>query len=77
MLVAERDKALWQAFATLGGRCQALLRMLAADPPVGYDEIGAALEMPIGSIGPTRGRCLDRLRAAAEHAGITDASSGS
>jgi hypothetical protein len=33
-----------------------------ADPPPSYQQVAVALEMPIGSIGPTRGRCLDRLR---------------
>lgn len=77
MLVAERDELLWTAFAKLGGRCQALLRMLAADPPPAYEEISAALDMPIGSIGPTRGRCLERLRMRLENSGITDAPAGS
>ncbi len=46
----------------IGERCQALLRMLSAPDPPSYEEIGAALEMPIGAIGPTRARCLDKLR---------------
>lgn len=64
LLEQERDAALWRAFATLPARCQALLRMLGTDPPPSYDEIGAALGMAVGSIGPTRGRCLDALRRA-------------
>jgi DNA-directed RNA polymerase specialized sigma24 family protein len=36
--------------------------MLMADPPVSYAEISDQLGVPVGSIGPTRGRCLDRLR---------------
>jgi DNA-directed RNA polymerase specialized sigma24 family protein len=36
--------------------------MLMADPPVPYTEISDQLGLPIGSIGPTRGRCLARLR---------------
>jgi RNA polymerase sigma factor (sigma-70 family) len=62
LIVRERDAALWRAFRAIGERCQALLRMLAAPDPPSYEEIGAALEMPIGSIGPTRTRCLDKLR---------------
>jgi RNA polymerase sigma factor (sigma-70 family) len=62
LLEAERATALWSAFGRLPARDQALLRMLIADPQPSYEEIGAALEMPIGSIGPTRGRALDRLR---------------
>jgi RNA polymerase sigma factor (sigma-70 family) len=63
LLEAERDRALWSAFRRLPARDQALLRMLVAEPQPSYDEIAAALGMPIGSIGPTRGRALDRLRA--------------
>ena len=44
-------------------RCAALLRVLAADPAPSYEEVGAALEMPVGSIGPTRARCLGQLRS--------------
>ena len=48
--------------ARLRPRDQALLRMLVADPAPSYDEIAGTLAMPIGSIGPTRGRWLARLR---------------
>jgi RNA polymerase sigma factor (sigma-70 family) len=71
LLAAERDKALWQAFAKLPARCQALLRLLATDPAPSYDEIGAALGLAVGSIGPTRGRCLDSLRRAMTSGRIT------
>jgi RNA polymerase sigma factor (sigma-70 family) len=71
LLESERDSALWDAFVQLDERCQLLLRMLIADPPATYEEIMAALDMPIGSIGPTRGRCLERLRKHAEAAGIS------
>jgi RNA polymerase sigma factor (sigma-70 family) len=66
----ERYDALWQAFARLGERCQALLRLLSVPDPPSYEEIGAALEMPIGAIGPTRSRCLEKLRGSPELAGI-------
>ena len=62
LLEAERDAVLWSAFERLPARHQALLRMLVAEPQPSYEEIGAALGMPIGSIGPTRGRALSRLR---------------
>jgi len=62
LLTAERDEQLWQAFERLPPRCQLLLRVLMTDPPPSYEEASAALGMPIGSIGPTRARCLDRLR---------------
>jgi hypothetical protein len=44
-----------------------------ADPAPSYAEVGAALGMPIGSIGPARARCLDGLRRhLASHEGILD-----
>jgi DNA-directed RNA polymerase specialized sigma24 family protein len=70
LLVSERDAALWRAFGTLTARCQALLRVLVADPVPSYDELASALAMPIGSIGPTRARCLERLRRHPDIAGI-------
>jgi RNA polymerase sigma factor (sigma-70 family) len=66
LLQAERDTALWAAFARLSPRDQRLLRMLVADPQPSYEEIGTALAMPTGSIGPTRGRALQRLRCGLE-----------
>jgi RNA polymerase sigma factor (sigma-70 family) len=78
LLAAERDRELWTAFARVPARCQALLRMLVADPPVPYQQIGEVLDMPVGSIGPTRARCLDRLRAAlSDVGGITAEADGS
>jgi RNA polymerase sigma factor (sigma-70 family) len=62
MLTQERDKALWRAFKTLPPNCRVLLLMLHSDPAFSYEEVSASLEIPVGSIGPTRGRCLDRLR---------------
>jgi RNA polymerase sigma factor (sigma-70 family) len=61
-LAAERSDILWRAFAGLPPRCQTLLRVLMADPSPSYQQVAAAMDMPIGSIGPTRGRCLERLR---------------
>lgn len=63
VLTTERDQALWAAMGMLSAACQRLLRLLAADPPPSYEEVSAALRMPIGSIGPTRRRCLSHLRA--------------
>ncbi len=65
LLLDERDAALWRALATLSDRCRRLLRVLMASPPPSYTEVAAALDMRIGSIGPTRQRCLDRLRQVA------------
>jgi len=62
LLEDERDVELWASFAKLPERCQQLLRVLmACDRPV-YAEVSTAFDMPIGSIGPTRMRCLERLR---------------
>jgi len=62
LLRAESDAELLEAFSRLRPRDQALLRMLVADPAPSYEQIASELGMPIGSIGPTRGRCLARLR---------------
>jgi RNA polymerase sigma factor (sigma-70 family) len=62
LLERERDGALWRGFTRLRTSDQELLRLLVADPRPPYEEIAAALEMPIGSIGPTRQRALERLR---------------
>jgi DNA-directed RNA polymerase specialized sigma24 family protein len=68
LLARERSAALRGALARIGERCQALLRMLAAVSS--YEEIGAALGMPVGAIGPTRARCLEKLRRSPELAGL-------
>jgi RNA polymerase sigma factor (sigma-70 family) len=66
LLARERDRALWAALRSIDERCQALLRMVSSPDPPSYEEIGAALDMPIGAIGPTRARCLDKLRRTLE-----------
>lgn len=58
----ERDLVVQQALALLPLRCQDLLLALVGDPPMSYAEISERLGMPIGSIGPSRARCLDELR---------------
>ena len=60
--MAERNAVLRELFAELPVRCQQLLSMLMSDPPDSYATIHEALGIPIGSIGPQRARCLDRLR---------------
>ncbi len=62
LFIAERDTALREAFATLSPRCQHLLAMLAADPPVSRAEISATLGIAVGDIEPVRRRCLDAFR---------------
>lgn len=55
---------LWDHVSRLSPRCQALLRVVAYAATPDYAAISRALAMPVGSIGPTRGRCLASLRAA-------------
>ncbi len=62
LLTAERHTALREAFAHLPPHCQQLIAMLIQDPPVPYAKISAKLGIPVESIGPTRARCLDKLR---------------
>lgn len=62
LLAEERAEAVREAVATLPTRSRQLLELLMADPPASYSEISDRLGLPIGSIGPTRGRCLERLR---------------
>jgi RNA polymerase sigma factor (sigma-70 family) len=64
VLGAATDSTLWRHIGSLPERCRALLRVIAfADRP-DYAELSKALGMPQGSIGPTRGRCLAKLRLA-------------
>ncbi len=60
----EEQQQLWHHVGQLGDRCQALLRLVAFVDRPDYAAVSQALGMPIGSIGPTRGRCLAKLRAA-------------
>ena len=62
LLAAERHAALREAFTCLSPSRQQLMAMLIEDPPVPYTEISARLGIPVSSIGPTRRRCLDKLR---------------
>jgi RNA polymerase sigma factor (sigma-70 family) len=64
----EEDRVILQyqikrALRELPSRCQKLLTALYySDPPLSYEEVSARLGIPFGSIGPTRARCLERLR---------------
>ena len=62
ILAAERNAALRAALAELPPACRRLLTALSSDQPYSYAEISAILEIPVGSIGPQRGRCLARMR---------------
>jgi RNA polymerase sigma factor (sigma-70 family) len=72
LLDTERDAELWAALAQVPDRCQRLLRILMSSPAPSYEQVSAALDMPMGSIGPTRARCLSHLKRALE-SGITTA----
>lgn len=67
----ERLRVVWEELDCLGDRCRELLRALMASPPPSYQEMSAALGIAVGSIGPTRQRCLRRLRARLESKGTT------
>lgn len=60
----QRRRAVWAAAQRLSEKCRELLSLLTLDPPLEYREIASMLGRPVGSIGPTRQRCLDDLRAA-------------
>ncbi len=66
LLAAERAQVLRDAVANLPAQWQQLLELLMADPPISYAEISDQLGLPVGSIGPTRGRCLAKLRVLLE-----------
>ena len=57
-----REALLREALTCLPPHCQQLIVMLTEDPPVPYAQISTTLGIPVDSIGPARGRCLDELR---------------
>lgn len=69
VLQAERRTMVWGALEHLSLRCRTLLRALSSAPDSSYVEIAGALDMPVGSIGPTRSRCLQHLRRQLEATG--------
>jgi RNA polymerase sigma factor (sigma-70 family) len=62
ILADERAQVVRDAMSHLPRRWQRLMELLMADPPTSYADISSELDLPVGSIGPTRGRCLARLR---------------
>ncbi len=70
IIMGETHAALRAAFAELPLRCRQLLSMLMSDPPHSYSEISDVLEIPVGSIGPQRGRCLQHLRRSGSLSGF-------
>jgi RNA polymerase sigma factor (sigma-70 family) len=73
LLGAERHAALRQAFADLPTASRELVALLLVDPPLPYSEISARLGIPVGSIGPSRARCLEKLRRHPAIAGLISA----
>jgi RNA polymerase sigma factor (sigma-70 family) len=68
-LAEERDAMVRAALSRLKPRCRELLSLLVIDEAMTYGDLSGLLNMPIGSIGPTRARCLEHLRRlVAEHA---------
>jgi RNA polymerase sigma factor (sigma-70 family) len=63
MLASATQQALWRNIGQLSERCQRLLRVIAFAERPDYAALSSALGMPVGSIGPTRGRCLAKLRS--------------
>jgi RNA polymerase sigma factor (sigma-70 family) len=72
LLRAERHQALRDGLAQLKPEERELMTLLIVDPPLPYAEVARRLDMPVGSIGPTRGRCLQKLRATAGLAHLGD-----
>ena len=60
----EENRIVVRAFATLDETCRQLLRLLTVEPALSYEEISEITERPVGSLGPTRSRCLDKLKSA-------------
>jgi RNA polymerase sigma factor (sigma-70 family) len=73
VITKERDRALLRALEAIDERCQVLLRLLSVPDAPSYEELGAALGMPVGAIGPTRARCLEKLRRRPELKGLETA----
>ena len=63
LIADERDRVLWTHFERLSERCRDLLRIVAQVDRPDYTVIASSFGMPHGSIGPTRSRCLAKLRA--------------
>jgi RNA polymerase sigma factor (sigma-70 family) len=80
VLRSDRDAVVWDAFARLGERCRKVLTVLVAEAeggPPSYTLAAERLQMPIGSLGPTRARCLAQLREILLASGIYGSASDS
>ena len=72
LVLESADGNSFAAFAALPEQCRRLLSLLIADPPVPYADISASLGMAVGSIGPSRARCLDALRRSPQLSALSD-----
>ena len=72
MLLEELRWAVRAAFARLAPQCRRLLALLVSDPPLPYVRIAEILDVPIGGLGPTRARCLEKLRRSEPLAAFLD-----
>ncbi len=61
-VLSDEQRRLWAHVGELSERCRRLLAVIAFAPRPDYLAVARDLGMPVGSIGPTRGRCLDKLR---------------
>jgi RNA polymerase sigma factor (sigma-70 family) len=75
-IAEERKVVVRAAWEKLRPRCQELLSLLIEEGPMGYKDISKLLDMPVGSIGPTRSRCLEYLRHLVEEAMSNSGSDG-
>jgi RNA polymerase sigma factor (sigma-70 family) len=65
MLIEDEEvREVVAAFHTLSDECRQLLRLLTAEPALSYEEISEVIDRPVGSLGPTRARCIERLKSA-------------
>ena len=63
---AESRRAVRRAFSALDEECREILTVLVlADPPMSYQQASEQLNRPVGALGPSRRRCLDKLRSSA------------
>jgi RNA polymerase sigma factor (sigma-70 family) len=64
MLIEDEEvREVVAVFHTLSDECRQLLRLLTAEPPLSYEEISEIIDRPVGSLGPTRARCIERLKS--------------
>jgi len=72
VLIEELRAAVRAAFARLAPHCRRLLALLVSDPPLPYTRIAEILGVPVGGVGPTRARCLEKLRRSEALAAFLD-----